>query len=98
MSIDVQNLAGFNLTHFVGFPLQASGIAGGAAGNHTVTNLVGFPEGEVFLVIAFDFVGATITDLTSEFTHSTGSTINNTGGTDTTGKILLVIFSNHNGA
>ena len=74
-------------------------IAGGAAGNHTVT---GIAVGDALRsVLKLDFTLAEGTpntrtwatsDLTSEFTITAADTINNTGGTDTTGAILVVVF------
>lgn len=59
-------------------------IAGGAAGDHTV---MGIAPADV-LVAVLDLT--TPADLTSECTISATDTINNTGGTDTTGDDLLV--------
>jgi hypothetical protein len=72
--------------------LKKALIAGGAAGDRTVTGIKSGDE----LVQVLQFVGAgvaltDIVDLTSEFTAATGK-INNSGGTATTGDKLLVLW------
>jgi len=68
-------------------------INGGAAGNRTVS---GIRVGDSLIsVIQFGvdtggIVG--VADLTSEFTITGNDTINNTGGTDTTGDKLYVLY------
>lgn len=63
-------------------------IAAGAAGNHTVTGIeVG---DEIISVTNFDADGTSVNDLTSEFTVTAASTINNTGGTATDGKLQIL--------
>jgi len=74
-------------------------IAGGAAGNHTVT---GIAVGDALrAVLQLDFTLAegapntrtwAVSDLTSEFSVAAADTINNAGGTDTTGQILVVVY------
>lgn len=68
-------------------------IAGGAAGSHTVTGIKAGDE----LITVIRFVGAgtditDVADLTSEFDVTADDTINNTGGTATTGSKLLVLY------
>lgn len=67
-------------------------IAGGAAGNHTVTGIG--VEDTLVSVLHVDFTDASETgaDRTGEFTISAANTINNTGGTDTTGGFLIVTW------
>lgn len=72
--------------------LQQTIIAGGAAGNHTVT---GIATGDTLVsVLHVDFTDASETgdDVTAEFTISAADTINNMGGTDTTGGFLVVTY------
>ena len=76
--VDLQNALKFDL------------IGGGAAGNHTVTGIA--PADQILSVLHFT-AGAALADLTSEFSISAADTINNTGGTDTTGDQLLVIWN-----
>ncbi len=69
-------------------------VAGGAAGNITVTGI----KTTDTLAAVLRLVGAAttltnITDLTSEFTITATSTINNTGGTATTADKLLVLWT-----
>ncbi len=69
-------------------------IAGGAAGNFTVTGI----KTTDTLNMVLQFVGAattvtTVADLTSEFTISALNTINNTSGTPSTGDKLLVLWT-----
>ena len=68
-------------------------ISGGAAGNHTVTGIK--TDDELFLVLYLAGAGTDVTDvsdLTGEFSISADNTINNTGGTATTGGKLLVLY------
>lgn len=65
-------------------------ITGGAAGNLTVTGIA--TTDTLLLVLKFIGAGTAVTDLanlTSEFTISATNTINNTGGTASTGKVLV---------
>lgn len=69
--------------------LQFAAIAGGSAGNHTVTGIKTTDK----LVAVVHFTPSTsIAMLTSEFTISAADTINNTGGTDTSSDFLLVVW------
>ena len=79
--------------------IKTTVISGGAAGNHTVT---GIAVGDSLVaVLKLDFTlseGApntrtwAATDLTGEFSITAANTINNAGGTSTTGAILVVIY------
>ncbi len=65
-------------------------IAGGSAGDHVVT---GIKVGDVINeVLEQDGTSGILTDLTAEFEITAKDTINNTGGTDTTGDFLIVRF------
>lgn len=68
-------------------------IAGGSAGNHTVTGIATSDtlEGVIHFAETTDTLD-TMDDLTSEFTISAADTINNADGTDTTGGFLLVSY------
>ena len=68
--------------------VQKALISGGAAGNHTVTGIL---LNDV-LVCVWEQNGTSglLTDLTSEFSITADNTINNTGGTATTGDTLIV--------
>lgn len=73
--------------------LKAAVISGGSAGAHTVTGIT--TSDELVLVLQVAGAGTDVTDiadLTSEFSITAGDTINNTGGTDTTGGKLLVLY------
>ncbi|MGZ8245836.1 capsid cement protein [Methylomagnum sp.] len=81
--------------------LKSAVIAGGSAGNLTVTGLAATDE--LIAVTRFDVATDTgtsasgnkvqaVADLTSEFTISAANTINNTDGTDTTGDTLSVLY------
>lgn len=76
-------------------------IAGSAAGAHTVTGLGA--SDELISVLRFDVESDTgtsatgnkvqaLTDLTAEFTVSAANTLDNTGGTATTGDTLVVTY------
>lgn len=84
--------------------VRTSYAPGGAAGAHTVTG-ISENEDRLISVIAITFTlteGAPNTvdsfqvdDLTDEFTISADDTIDNTGGTDTTGNLLVVVWNDH---
>jgi hypothetical protein len=65
-------------------------ISGGAAGDHTVTGI----KTTDYLLSVMHWTPTTLVpaDLTSEFTISAANTINNTGGTATTGDFLVVYY------
>jgi hypothetical protein len=72
--------------------IKSTIIAGGAAGDHTVT---GIETGDSLVAVLFiDATDAseTYSDLTGEFSISAADTINNAGGTDTTGGGVVVIY------
>lgn len=73
--------------------LKSAVIAGGAAGDHTVTGIAAGDE--LVLVAQLDVNAGTVVDivaLTGEFTVTGADTINNVGGTNTTGDKLLVLY------
>lgn len=65
-------------------------IAGGSAGNHTVTGVQA--EDQLDRVLHETTAGL-IVDLTSEFTISADNTIENAGGTDTSSDSLIVEYT-----
>jgi len=65
-------------------------IAGGTAGNHTVSRIR--KEDHLVSVIEVTVTTAALVDRTAEFSITADATINNTGGTDTTGDSLLVTW------
>lgn len=70
--------------------LTSAIIAGGAAGDHTVT---GIATGDALVyVYEQDGTSGLLTDLTSEFSVSAADTISNAGGTDTTGDYLVILY------
>jgi hypothetical protein len=88
----VNAAAGIAATKLAAGAVKATIIAGGAAGNHTVT---GIRVGDTLVCVLFvDFTDASETgsDITSEFTITGDDTINNAGGTDTTGGFLVVVY------
>lgn len=76
--------------------LKTAVVAGAAAGNVTVTGISAADELLAVIVLDRDATAANITlaQLTSEFTITAADTINNTGGTSTSGNALLVIWAN----
>lgn len=74
-------------------------LPGGAAGDHTVD---GDLAATGALLLSVRQVGAAFstagTDRTSEFSITGHNTINNTGGTDTTGDFLVVTYAKPLGA
>jgi len=65
-------------------------INGGSAGAHTVSDIASGDE--LVLVFEQDGTSGLLTDLTSEFSITGANTIDNTGGTDTTGDKLFVLY------
>ena len=68
-------------------------VAGGSAGNFTVSGIQ--TTDELVGVLHFAGAGTDVTDLeylTSEFSITVANTINNTGGTASTGGKLLVFY------
>ena len=63
-------------------------IAGGAAGDHTVT---GVKVRDQLVAVIRHIDGGAISDLTSEFSISAADTLNNASGTDTSSDQLLVL-------
>lgn len=72
--------------------LKIALVAGGTAGNHTVTGIATGDELVSVLHASTAASIATVADLTSEFSISAANTINNTGGTDTTNDQLWVFY------
>lgn len=66
-------------------------VAGGAAGDHTVTGIA--PGDELISVLEQDGATGILTDLTGEFSITGADTINNGGGTDTDGDQLLITYA-----
>lgn len=64
-------------------------IAGGSAGDHTVT---GVSANDTLLAVLHDTSGGVIANLTGEFSITAANTINNDGGTDTSSDLLIVIY------
>jgi hypothetical protein len=73
--------------------LKVAVVAGGAAGDHTLSAIKVGDELDAVLFAAGAGTSVTnITDLTSECTVGSGK-INNTGHTDTSGGVLIVIYT-----
>ena len=73
--------------------LTSAVIAGGAAGDHTLSAIVvGDALVSVIRCIGAGVAVTDITDITGEFTVGAGK-INNAAGTDTTGDKLLVLYN-----
>lgn len=83
-------------THFSSLPIKTRCIAGGAAGN---LSCPGVSVGDQLLgIVGFKLTEGTPNTMTpggflSEFTITAADTINNTGGTNTTGYVLFVTFN-----
>lgn len=69
--------------------LKVTLVAGGSAGNITVT---GIAVGDEIVSVIHNTAG-TLADLTDEFSITAANTINNAGGTATTSDQLLVIWA-----
>ena len=74
-------------------------IDGGAAGDHTVTGIAVGDALRAVLKLDFTLTEGTpntrtwaASDLTGEFSITGANTINNAGGTDTTGAVLVVVY------
>lgn len=73
--------------------IKTAVVAGGSAGNFTVT---GIATADALIGVLF-FAGAgtdvtNVSDLTAEFSITAANTINNAGGTATTGGKLVVLY------
>lgn len=71
-------------------------VAGAAAGNLTCTGIK--KDDQIISVVAYSNPAAGVVptgmvDLTSEFTATATDTINNTGGTSTANKVVIVIWA-----
>lgn len=66
------------------------GIAGAAAGNHTVTGIA--TTNTLIAVVHVDDTTHAATDKTSEYTISATNTINNTSGTTSVGSHIVVVY------
>jgi hypothetical protein len=64
-------------------------IAGGVAGNHTVS---GIGAGDRIVSVVHDTTAGALVDLTSEFSVTAANTINNAAGTDTSSDFLVVTY------
>ena len=71
-------------------PIKIALINGGAAGNHTVSGLT--IQDELIGVFEQDGTSGILTDLSTEFSIKTSDTIDNTGGTATSGDKLLIFY------
>lgn len=72
--------------------VKATIIAGGAAGDHTVTGIRASDALVAALFVDFTDASETGSDITGEFSITGDNTINNVGGTDTSGGFLIVIY------
>ena len=81
-------------SHMVAGALKIVTIAGGAAGNLTVTGIATDDKLVAVIVLDRDGTAANITlaTLTSEFTITATNTINNTAGTSTSGDAVIVVY------
>ncbi len=70
--------------------VKMAGIDGGSAGDHTVTDIR--KDDHLVSVIEVTTTTAALVDRTSEFSITADGVINNTGGTDTSGDGLLVLW------
>lgn len=71
-------------------PIKIALISGGAAGNHTVSGLT--IQDELIGVFEQNGTSGILTDLSTEFSIKTSDTIDNTGGTATSGDKLLIFY------
>lgn len=81
------NAAGDPITTIEG-GVTVTHVAGGSAGDFTLTGIT--TEDELLSVEAEDTTSGVTTNLTAQFTITAANTINNTGGTASTGKVLIV--------
>lgn len=70
--------------------VRQTGVAGGSAGSHTITGIK--KSDEIVSIIEVTTSSAALVDRTSEFSITADNTIDNTGGTDTSGDSLLVTW------
>lgn len=82
-----------------GLNMYRASVAGGSAGDHSIDSSYGIEVGDLIhqvesITIGTDGSITTAVDITSEFGSLcvTANTINNTGGTDTTGSLIVVTW------
>lgn len=77
-----------------GLNVKMSLAAGGTAGNFTVTGITTSDSIRSVWSARYLTTGAinSVADLTSEFSVTAANTINNTGGTNTTYRLLYVLW------
>ncbi len=93
-STDVSGLGTAALLNLAAAFNKHAVVAGGAAGNITVTGIKTTDTlGAVLRLVGAATTMTNITDLTSEFTITATNTINNTAGTATTADKLLVLWT-----
>jgi hypothetical protein len=96
-------MAGFlsktELEQLLAGAVRTTVIDGGAAGDHTVTGIAVGDALRAVLKLDFTLTEGTpntrtwaASDLTGEFSITGDNTINNAGGTDTTGAVLVVVY------
>lgn len=90
---------GYKPTVFPGGTAQKTAVLnGGSAGDHTVASSFGLEAGDLIQQVYYYALSgvliSTQADITSEFTRvcAAANTVSNTGGTDTTGALLHVVF------
>lgn len=70
--------------------IRTTPVQGGTAGNLTLAGIT--TDDRVISVHSMNYTTGACADLTSEFSIASDDTINNTGGTATTGAIVLVVW------
>ena len=90
----------YDATHILP-PLKMFLVAGGTAGNHTVTGittndkLLGVSSIEATASQLSTAILGLAGNLLSEFSIDSAGVIDNTGGTDTTGAMLIVLYADY---
>ena len=87
----------YDVTH-IKPPTKLFALAGGTAGDHTVTGITTDDSlmGVVYANYATTGAISSAGDLISEFSITAANTINNAGGTNTTDMLLLVMYADYN--
>lgn len=78
-----------------GLNVKLGCVAGGTAGSHTLTGIAVADVLRSVWSARFLTTGLinSVDDLTSEFSISAANTLSNSGGTNTTGRLLMVVYT-----
>lgn len=79
-------------THFSDPGTRIAVVQGGSAGDITVTGITAKDTLQSVFSVDSDATPPTVSDVSDEFSIASDNTINNTGGTDTSGTVLIILY------